>query len=336
MGLANIIIAGLIVAGATMMIWAIFQTSNIRQILEDSLNHHNWRALQHFMIIFLAGDLISAWVVLKHDVGPLGVVTAIVYFLGAIFVLITLNTSRTDIDKIQMSKFTLQEAENRLAGLGQDVAQIISFTTGHLRSPVNNIAGLSEVAQEAKTEEEMLQYLKTISASARELQRVTKMLNSLTEGKNKVVIQEIKLKEAVEEVIEELREQEDFRNIDLQIEIDESVVVSTDRNRLKVILEQLLSNAYKFRDRKAKYPYIKIGHHNSKRLVEISIEDNGVGVDKQYHDKIFHMFYKASDQSGDGMGLFIANQFVKSLKGKINVFSGNRIGSTFTVKLPLN
>jgi signal transduction histidine kinase len=65
------------------------------------------------------------------------------------------------------------------------------------------------------------------------------------------------------------------------------------------------------------------------------LEDNGIGVEFQYQEKIFDLFFRATDQSqGTGLGLFIVKDTVEKLKGRIEVESEPGRGTTFTIEIP--
>jgi signal transduction histidine kinase len=68
---------------------------------------------------------------------------------------------------------------------------------------------------------------------------------------------------------------------------------------------------------------------------EINVEDNGVGISSDRKDKVFDMFYQASEKSvGSGLGLYIAKECVTKLGGEITVSTTLGEGSTFTVTIP--
>jgi signal transduction histidine kinase len=74
---------------------------------------------------------------------------------------------------------------------------------------------------------------------------------------------------------------------------------------------------------------------DSEHLV-IEVEDNGQGIPAEHHDKIFQIFYRATQNAnGSGLGLYILKRSVDRLKGTISIQSEISIGSTFTVKLPV-
>lgn len=111
------------------------------------------------------------------------------------------------------------------------------------------------------------------------------------------------------------------------------------RHIIKIILVKLVSNAIKFTpaDRKAK---IKVTLKNDKNELEICVEDNGIGMDlNDPKNSIFSLFNRTEDNGKAkyfGVGLYVIKKIIERNSGNIKIQSTPNIGSTFTIKLPLN
>ncbi len=105
--------------------------------------------------------------------------------------------------------------------------------------------------------------------------------------------------------------------------------------RIKQILHNLLGNAIKFTEKGG----IRLSIKTTPNLV-IAVQDSGIGIDRQYHEKIFEECFKAkpsyknSDYAGVGKGLYLVKNYVKDLQGKVTVQSSANEGSTFIVEIP--
>ena len=110
----------------------------------------------------------------------------------------------------------------------------------------------------------------------------------------------------------------------------------SDPKRISIFLNNFLSNAIKYQDPNIKKKsFVNIQVNVSRTHSIITIEDNGVGIKKEYQSKIFNMFFRASENSfGSGLGLYIARQAVERLGGEIKVDSKLGFGTTFTITLP--
>src|SRR5690606_22991173 len=97
----------------------------------------------------------------------------------------------------------------------------------------------------------------------------------------------------------------------------------------------LMSNAIKYHSLEQPDPFLKIRISTSERGAKIEIEDNGSGIEPSYHQKIFEMFFRASEKSfGSGLGLYIVKQVIDRLNGTISLKSEVNYGTIFTITLP--
>ena len=105
--------------------------------------------------------------------------------------------------------------------------------------------------------------------------------------------------------------------------------------RVKMILNNLISNALKYQDPLKKEHLINISMNENGSWLNILCEDNGIGIENNYLERVFYMFYRATELSkGSGLGLYIANETAKKLGGEISVKSKVKHGTVFTVSLP--
>ena len=108
-----------------------------------------------------------------------------------------------------------------------------------------------------------------------------------------------------------------------------------DRNRIQIILNNLLANAIRYRH-PARKPEVVVEAILKGQFVQITVKDNGIGINEKYIGKIFDMFYRTSDtSSGSGLGLYIVRETIKKLNGSIDVVSQVNDGTAFTIVLPL-
>ena len=72
-----------------------------------------------------------------------------------------------------------------------------------------------------------------------------------------------------------------------------------------------------------------------KTFYQITVSDNGIGIKKEFHNKIFEMFYRVSENSiGSGLGLYLVKETVKKLDGEVKLHSDLGKGTTFVIHLP--
>jgi signal transduction histidine kinase len=122
--------------------------------------------------------------------------------------------------------------------------------------------------------------------------------------------------------------------VELNTEVT-GVAFFSDPWRLGEIFRNLISNAIKYRKKDFDNPQINIQIHTTEQQCHIRFSDNGIGIAESELDKIFNMFYRASEQSeGSGIGLYIVKNAVEKLNGRISVSSSLGFGTTFEIWLP--
>jgi signal transduction histidine kinase len=142
----------------------------------------------------------------------------------------------------------------------------------------------------------------------------------------------VNLEEIINEIFSTHKYSVDYP-IELKIDIVENATLYTDIYRLKIILNNLISNAVKYsRDNNA---YVEVKAIINEAQVFLSVSDNGEGIKKKLQEKVFEIYYRASKkQGGTGLGLFICSEAVKKMSGSIELESIPNVGSTFKVNLP--
>ena len=109
----------------------------------------------------------------------------------------------------------------------------------------------------------------------------------------------------------------------------------SDKTRLSEIIRNLISNAIKYHDPSKKKKTIKVSGKITKKKVKLVFEDNGIGIRKEYLNDIFKMFYRATEEGeGSGIGLYIVQQSLENIGGKVEVQSQIHKGSKFKIEIP--
>lgn len=108
-----------------------------------------------------------------------------------------------------------------------------------------------------------------------------------------------------------------------------------DRTQITELFQNLITNAAKFMGEQP-CPRIEIGGKESGEWIEFYVKDNGIGIDPEYHDRIFGAFHrlKELDVEGTGVGLTIVKKVVDLAYGKIWIESKKGEGTTFFVRFP--
>ncbi|MCR4416392.1 MAG: PAS domain S-box protein [Ignavibacteria bacterium] len=233
-----------------------------------------------------------------------------------------------DITREKLAEDELRKSEQNLRNLNDTKNRLIYILSHDLRAPTSSIIGIVNAILEDShlTKEEIQNYLKLIkSASTYQLDLINNLLDwSLLEsGKFNYTIEPKDLEYAVYNSLNSVKGLLDQKKIKLEIKVH-SALVLIDLNLFSRILINLVSNAIKF-----SYPESKIWI-NTKLLdnsrIEISIKDNGIGIDKEVFEKLFTFKEKVSrhgtsGERGTGLGLSLCKDMVKILGGSLKIES---------------
>lgn len=235
--------------------------------------------------------------------------------------------------KVKARTKKLKETINELNKTVVELDRFVYSASHDLSSPLKSILGLVHIANLENKSERIDEYLKYIESSIKKLEVVINNLVQFSRNNRiKVKFEEIILHSLVTEVIKELRFMPEAESITFNIDIPEDHFVSSDTQRLKIVLHNLIGNAIKYGDPEKSENKIIIKFLHVKNGWQLNIKDNGIGIEKDNLKNIFNMFFRATEKSsGSGLGLFIVKETIEKLKGEIHVTSTPGIGSSFTL-----
>ena len=164
---------------------------------------------------------------------------------------------------------------------------------------------------------------------------ITDILDFSRNKRSHLKFEEVDFSDLLNSALLDHRFADNSAHIERISEVKQDVTFITDKTRLNMILYNLISNALKYHDANKSNSYLKVSINATYENVEIKVMDNGSGIDKEDIKNIFTMFYQADDSSnGTGLGLYIVNEAIEKLKGKITVDSKLGEGTSFTVVIP--
>jgi PAS domain S-box-containing protein len=213
--------------------------------------------------------------------------------------------------------------------------QFIFKTTHDLRAPINSALGLVSLAENA-SEEEKLKYLQMVRASLMKLETFIEEVNSFYKN-DKMAIQteRIEIESMLQTEIEALQNLPSPKKISFEVTHERSVDLYSDYIRVKTILTNIVSNSIKYSDPAKEEPFIRVHTKVTQQNLTVTIADNGIGIDSRYLDKIYDIFFRATQHGvGTGLGLYIVKDTVEKLNGRITVASEPGKGTTFTITIP--
>ena len=269
----------------------------------------------------------------------------IISYIFAIIITIVLSFIIVrDFWKIQKYRQELETANLKTNRLLKSREQLVSMVSHDLRTPLSSIIGYSELLRKQEITEKSKNYISHIKYSSEYIQKLVDELLDYTKleaGKISVEKVPINIAGIIQEVTDNVKSIYKSKPITLNVNISEIVresKFSSDPYRIKQILYNLVSNAFKFTEKGE----IRI-EANAQPIddeyfeLSIAIADSGIGIKKEQQAHIFHEFTQANTDvskryGGSGLGLHISQKLAHLLRGEISLKSEENIGSTFTLK----
>ncbi|NOS56313.1 MAG: HAMP domain-containing histidine kinase, partial [Cyclobacteriaceae bacterium] len=225
---------------------------------------------------------------------------------------------------------------NELSKTNAELDSFVYKASHDLRSPLSSILGLAEIASKMDDVNEIKSCITMIKDRVNVQDRFIKdIIDYARNSRQELTFEKVKLKAKVTQIIDSLIYNEGARGIDFKVAIPDDLEIVSDPIRLSVIFSNLIGNAIKYQDSTKEYRNVVIGLVPASKALEVYVEDNGIGIEEQYHSKIFTMFFRATEKSkGSGLGLFIVKESVQKLGGSIGFASTVGKGTVFTFNLP--
>ena len=252
-----------------------------------------------------------------------------------------LNALQNAILEKEQAKKTIEQQHKKLLELDEVKNNFLANISHELRTPLNAIIGFSQALDcrlFGELNEKQSEYIKDIHTSSLHLLNIINEILDISKIESKVMklnLSHILPEVLINEVIAILSPLSNKKSIKVSFENGYRGKLNADYQKFQQILYNLLSNAIKFTNDKGKI-VVKTRVEGKKFILEV--QDNGVGIEKKYHNKIFTKFVHinniySKNEHSTGLGLTITRELVKMHKGKITLTSEVNKGTTFRVEL---
>ena len=235
---------------------------------------------------------------------------------------------KMQIEALQEGYAKVQESNKKILEAEKVKSNFISHISHELRTPLNSILGFSDMLEKefvGTLNEKQKEYINDIqTAGLHLLGMINEILDMSKIEANavKLNLRTFEIHQVITETINIIKPLLVKKNLTL-VDSSQDFKIKADYQKIQQILFNLLSNAIKFTPENGK---IIVSASNDGKYVTICIEDNGIGIDKKYHKKIFEKF--------EQFGLSITKELVKLHNGKIKLFSAPNKGSKFIITIP--
>jgi len=243
-----------------------------------------------------------------------------------------------DVTEIKRLERSLREKTARLEETNRRLEEFAHVVSHELKGPPRRIETFAQFLLEdyqEKLDQEGLDYLARIRNQALKMCNLIEDLLLLASlGRKKAPLEEVPLSQVVRDVLDSL----DYALKGVEVHLSNSFpTVVANRTQMEELFANLISNGVKYNDKEKKR--IEVGWEEEDGHYIIYVRDNGIGIERQYWDKIFELFETLNPQEEDdhestGAGLAICKRIVEEYGGRIWVESEPGKGSTFYFTIP--
>ncbi|MCD6353846.1 MAG: HAMP domain-containing protein, partial [Proteobacteria bacterium] len=253
-------------------------------------------------------------------------------------------------ERIYLGSATFMEEQEEIVVILHDITAMkkldkikkdfVVNVSHELRTPLTAIKGFAETLEDLIDDEER-QYVEIIKRNTDRLINIVRdllLLSELEESGAELVIEEVNVREVIDNVLRIFQEGLKGKGLDLNVDIDDMVPsIKADPFKLEQMFINLIDNAVKYTEEGK----ITVTAKKKEQQVEIVIEDTGIGIPEEELNRIFERFYvvdksRSRKSGGTGLGLSIVKHILFLHNGTIGVENIPASGTKFTITLPIN
>jgi Signal transduction histidine kinase len=218
--------------------------------------------------------------------------------------------------------------------------KFVDNASHELKTPISVLRGIVETLLEEEEDQRKRHFLEKALRRIEQMQSLVEDLLTLTKlesGRERLNLSEFKLRELVEEVYDSLEQEFVKKEVSFENLVSEDFKMFADRQKLLLLLRNLIDNAVKYNKRGGKV-WVRAKKEGNKQILEV--EDTGIGIPPEHVPFIFERFYRVDkgrsrEMGGTGLGLSIVKHIVFLHGGEIMVHSKPGEGSRFSIVMPM-
>lgn len=218
----------------------------------------------------------------------------------------------------------------------EELGKFAYSVTHDLRGPLLSVLGALDISRYMDNVEDIREMLEMMEVSVKKLDEFIKSIHEYYTLKKGIgSVEQIDFKQLVEDMVGLFHIAGKMENVRFDCTVNQDALFFSDAVSLKIILNNLLSNAFKYQRRNEDNKYVELNIDVAGDKAFIEVGDNGIGIHKDHIDNIFKIFYRAtSEQTGSGFGLYNVKDALSKLNGEIEVDSDLNKGTKFKVVIP--
>jgi signal transduction histidine kinase len=281
--------------------------------------------------------------VLKAGFIPLGMMLC--GFIFTVFILIRLDGSITRQKKVEQE---LKEYAEKLSNSNRDLESFAHIASHDLQEPLRKVIAFGDRLSDkyvSALDDQGRDYLQRMQNAARRMQNLISGLLHYSRVSTKAQpFKPVDLAVVTGDVLSDLQER--IQQANVHVDVGDLATIEADPLQMHQLIQNLVSNALKY-SKKDMLPVVKIygkeiengegGEGEEEKMYQLTIEDNGIGFDQKYANRIFDIFQRLhgrKEYEGSGIGLSICRKIVDRHDGAIAVKSALGEGAVFVITLP--
>jgi len=238
----------------------------------------------------------------------------------------------------QLQKKALLQSNEDLKKSNRELDSFVYSVSHDLRAPLSSMLGVVGICETGVLDPFMMKNISFLKSSIKKLDGfIIDILDYSRNARLEVDRQEIHFTDLLTELSNNLKFMgiNDQRKVDIRTTVQNGVAFYSDKSRINIILNNLISNGIRYQNPQVPDPFVEIIVNVSESAANILVKDNGIGIDQGNKEKVFNMFYRVSNNSiGSGLGLYIVKEAVDKLNGVLELRSEIGKGTEFIIQLP--
>jgi len=218
----------------------------------------------------------------------------------------------------------------------QELEQFNYMASHDLKEPIRNILMFTDILKndvDDLSTDKAKEYLNIISDASKRMFKLIEGLLSFSTAGKELNKRNLNINDILVEIKKDLKIQ--FEEKDTQLIVDELPDIYADKTAMRLVFQNIISNAIKFS--KEKPVVIKIDARKTEHKIQFCISDNGPGIEPEYQEKVFNLLarlHTKSEVEGAGIGLSTCKKLIEMHQGKIWVDPAYQAGTKFCFEIP--
>ncbi|MES2703577.1 MAG: hybrid sensor histidine kinase/response regulator [Bacteroidota bacterium] len=247
-----------------------------------------------------------------------------------------IRTAIEEGNKFYLTSSMLVAKNRELESAYDELGKFAYSVTHDVRGPLLSVLGALDLSKSMDNIEDIREILDMMDEALRKLDEYIKNTHEYYKLKRGAMqFEAIDFNKVVSDIAALFRIAGRMDNIRFSSRIEQNVAFYSDEISIKMILNNLLSNAFNYQRKNATDKFVDVHIEMKDNNAILTVKDNGIGIHDSHVNNIFTMFYRAtSEETGSGLGLYNVKDALNKLNGAIEVKSAVNEGTTFKVIIP--